>query len=443
MSALDVPASAPPPVFADWEVPLALDPSARVPPWPVHALRGPLAEAVSEVARSTQTPRDFAGTLALAALSVGWAGKVVVEVYPGYREPLMLYVVVAAQSGERKSAVFEYMSAPIWATPGPLGAELLVDDATPEALEALMARCGGKAAVFGPEGGAFLDSLRARQHSPASAIYLKGHTGERHSAQRIKRETPVLERPALTIGVMTQPSTLRCLGDRDRREELLNRGFTGRVLFACPQQRLAGTLQPMVAPMAAAVREGYARVLGAALAVPLLPAPRVLCFSPGAQAEYDRFFLDIEARRGEGGALARLSGWAPKLRGNVMRIAALLHLSEQAAHAEPWCVPVPADVMQRARLLSDYFIAHAQAAFTLMSDDADVACARKLLAWVRAGNRTRFTAREAQRHLGRAGTRARVLDPALEVLRSHGYLRASRRGLSDLFEVNPYEVQGW
>src|SRR5438105_4875034 len=65
-----------------WETPLPLDEIPRL-CWPQGVFTGVLRDLVAEVARFTQTPLDFAGMLTLTALSVGWAGKVCIEIYPG------------------------------------------------------------------------------------------------------------------------------------------------------------------------------------------------------------------------------------------------------------------------------------------------------------------------------------------------------------------------
>ena len=430
-----------------WEEPVALCESRRA-PWPAAAFSGVLADLVGEVARFTQTPADFPGMMLLAALSVAWAGKVCVEVAPGYREPLMLYVVVAAQTGERKSAVSDLIAGPLLTAPGPLGAELLLDDATPEALEVLMAESGGKAAVFGGEGGAFLDSLGARQRGAGSALYLKGYTGEVHIVRRVGRGVTRIARPVLTIGLMTQPSVLRGLLTR---EELLHRGFLGRILFAYPQSSALGALEPFMAPVPPALLAAYEELLTAALVVPLPAEVPALVLSEEARAEYERFFRAIERRRQPGGDLARLSEWVPKLRGNVMRVAGLLHLGAHGG-GQALRQAITGDAVRRAVLLGEYFISHAQATFLMMGEDGCVARARRLLGWLRQGRRARFTAREAHRYLARLGAREVVLDPVLRLLLANGYIRGGRvaaRGGGDrlqhteTYQVNPIEVRRW
>lgn len=420
-----------------WEPSVPLERGLTL-PFPAGLLTGPARAFTAEVARFTQTPPDFAGLLFLAMLSAVFAGRAVVQVYPGYCEPLMLYVLISAACGERKSAVYNLMAEPLRQRKGEL---MLLDDVTPEALEAIMARTDGRVAIYGPEGGAFIDRLACGRHAPCFAIYLKGYTGEPHVSERVIRGGQDIDSPALSIGVMTQPASLTALAARDTVWE---RGLLSRMMFSCPQDSRVGYLVSRLAPPDAGQRAWYAGFVERLLEVRPQGAPGQLEFSAEAVAVYDQLFDSIELRRRPGGDLGEMPEWAPKLRGNLMRVAALLHLSDQAERGADDLLrePVPGETVERAALLSEYLISHARVALGVIDETPAVGQARKLLRWVQAGRRTRFTAREAQRHLARVGARRRVLDPALEVLLSHGYVRAYQ-GRRETYQVNPHEIANW
>jgi replicative DNA helicase len=67
--------------------------AGEVPAFPVEVLPGWLGEYVA-VATATQTPPDLAGMLSLAVLATVAAGAVEVELRPGWREPLCLFIAV-------------------------------------------------------------------------------------------------------------------------------------------------------------------------------------------------------------------------------------------------------------------------------------------------------------------------------------------------------------
>ncbi len=96
-----------------WREPIPLDEPAG-PPFPVADLSGQLGAFVATVAESTQTPPDLAGVLALGTLSAAARGRYAVNIPEhDWREPLVLQVVPFLESGERKSAVFAEITAPV------------------------------------------------------------------------------------------------------------------------------------------------------------------------------------------------------------------------------------------------------------------------------------------------------------------------------------------
>lgn len=111
-----------------------------------------------------------------------------------------------------------------------------MDDATPEALIGLMAANGGRMAIISDEGGIF-DTLAGRYSgAPNLEPYLKGHAGQPMSNDRQTREGASVDKPALTVCVMAQPTVLRKFGGN---ADLAGRGLPARFLFALPRS-LAG-----------------------------------------------------------------------------------------------------------------------------------------------------------------------------------------------------------
>ncbi len=254
--------------------------SSRRPPFPVDVFPGWLAEMVTGVAQFTQTDPAMAGTLAVAVLSACAGGRLEVEPVAGWREPVNVFAAVIAGPGERKSPVHRAMTRPLFTAQSTLGdamrpriaeaaalkdiaerqaeqaksaaaktsdpdqrvdasdaavaaalaaeavtvpnlPKLIVDDATPEALIGLMAANGGRMAIISDEGGIF-DTLAGRYSgAPNLDPYLKGHAGQPMSNERQTREGASIDKPALTVCVMAQPSVLRKFGGN---AELAGRG---------------------------------------------------------------------------------------------------------------------------------------------------------------------------------------------------------------------------
>jgi hypothetical protein len=82
-------------------------------PIPTNCLPGWLGEMARAVSESTETPFDLAALLALAVASSCISAKADLSPELGYSEPLNLYVCPAMESGNRKTAVFSRLIAPL------------------------------------------------------------------------------------------------------------------------------------------------------------------------------------------------------------------------------------------------------------------------------------------------------------------------------------------
>lgn len=466
-----------------WQDPIPLGTHATLPTFPVATLTPWVAEHVAAVAEFTQTPPDLAATMALAALATAAGGRVHVEVRPGWREQSNLYLVCAMPPASRKSDVFAAMTEPIYDVerqlqegsrasiieaetakeaalaeaeglmskarkPGGgadraalvaeasaaklLAAEIHVPprprltvsgDITPEPLAQQLAvhRC---LAALSPEGDLF-DIIAGRYSAkPNLGVFLQAHKGERLQTDRITREQPSVDKPALTIGITPQPAVLQDLastpGARDR-------GLLARFLYALPASNL-GYRKTRTTPVPAAVAQRYhdhlTRLLHTFYA---LPEPVTVLLTPQADRAVEVLQDTLEASLRPEQPLAHLPDWAGKLVGHTARVALLLHLSDHAIGAN-WGQPVSEDVISRAAEISSYYTRHAMAVFDLIGADPATEAAQTILAWLRRPKgdgtwRTAIKRRDAVAASRRFRTVAQV-EPALALLEAHGYLRA-------------------
>src|SRR5215204_6560889 len=100
----------PPP--APWPEPTPFG-RPKLPEFPARALPTWLSNLVRSEARATQTPTDLAGLLSLAVLATACAGRVTVNPWGDWHEPLNLFLMVALPPGHRKSAVFSSIVQPL------------------------------------------------------------------------------------------------------------------------------------------------------------------------------------------------------------------------------------------------------------------------------------------------------------------------------------------
>jgi hypothetical protein len=428
-----------------------------------------------------------------------------VEIWEGWREQTNLYVAVGMRSGSRKTTVFQRMTAPIEEYEARLVEEtaeeiaeqrtrykiyeerlkkaqtkaakaegdeldtltadamtaasdlesikvpatprLLVDDASPERLASMLAEQGGRLALMSAEGGVF-DMMAGRysQGIPNLDVYLKGHAGDALRVDRVGRPADHVRKPALTIALAVQPDVLQGLAGRPG---FRGRGLIGRSLYSIPKDTLGRrTVRPK--PVPANVEKTYNEKLTSLLELAKdLPveerAAEVLRFGPEAQDEMEAFLGWIEPRLAEDGELGDMTDWAGKLAGAVARIAGILHMLDHAGEKEPWEHRVAGETMRRAVNIGHYLIAHAKYALAVMGSDPTVEDAKYVLRRTERKGGEQFTKRDAfEGTKGRFG-KVSELEPALDLLVSHGYLREhhpeERRGPgrkpSPTYEVNP------
>ncbi|WP_093801127.1 YfjI family protein [Streptomyces sp. Wb2n-11] len=463
---------------APWEDPIPLTARRELPAFPTEVFPAWLGDFVRAVAEETQTPVDMAASLALAVLATAAGGRTVVHVRGRWREPTNAFVVVALPPGNRKSAVFSLMTNPLYKSETMLAAasagriieaeltaklakevaenaaakaaradadkrdeliaeaiglaqaaegltvpakpRLLADDATPEVIASLLAEQGGRLSVMSAEGGIF-DIIAGRYSgTPNMEVFLRGQAGDRLRVDRRGREE-FIESPALTMGLTVQPSVLEDIG---RIKGAGDRGLLGRFLYSLPQS-LVGHRKILPETIPDEVADTYEnRVIDLTMSLADWTDPAVLQLSPEANEVLVAYERRQEPRlRQRGGDLGHVGNWAAKLGGATCRLAGLLHL---ATHTENGHTrPIPADTMADAVKLSDYFTGHALAVFDLMGADHTANRARIVYELLRANAWTEVSKREVMTKLSRAEfPTVADLDPALNLLEEHGYIRA-------------------
>jgi hypothetical protein len=457
---------------------------------------------VAGVAEASQTPADLPGCVALACLATAAGGRAIVNVHNDWIEPVNLYIAVALPPASRKSAVFKTMTAPLYiaeetlqrntaedrhraqitasaarakaaeaariaeATYGtehgedaineasaaavladqlevPPAPRLIADDTTPEAAASLLAQQGGRIAVLSAEGGIFAILAGRYSGTPNLDVFLKAHAGDKLRIDRKGRDPEFVDHPALTLGVAVQPSVFAELatspGFRDK-------GLLGRILYSLPANTV-GSRKIDPDPGPETVKHAYAANLESiVLSLADWTDPARLQFSPDA-IEVIKQHADAHEPRlhPETGDLAPIADWAGKYIGAIARIAGLLHL---AGHMrDGYTTPIALDTINAAAQLGHYFLNHALAVFDLMGTDPDIDNARHILAWITRTAAASFTRRDVFAALrSNRFRKATDLDPALELLTAHGYLRqqldarprpAGGRPPSPAYEVHP------
>ncbi|NUK08664.1 DUF3987 domain-containing protein [Streptomyces lunaelactis] len=468
-----------PPAEPVWEEPVPLTARRTLAEFPLASLPGWLREFVAAVAEETQTPVDLAGCIALSVLATAAGGRTVLLVHGNWREPTNLYVVVALPPANRKSAVFALLTDPLFdaeqqlktvrqpaiveaqmtarlakeaaehATTKaakakaderdvlvadalalaqtaetitiPVDPQLLADDATAETVTTRLAEQGGRISVMSAEGEIFdIMAGRYSSGSPNLGVFLKGHAGDRlRGARQTRRE--YIERPAVSMGICVQPQVLDAIG---RNEVARGRGLLGRFLYSIPES-LVGRRKTSPDQIGDEVKATYRRnVIDLTMGLADWTDPAVIQLTPEADAALLAFQERVEPKlAARGGSLGHISDWAGKLVGATARIAGLLHLAQHlvGAHTKP----VAEATMRDAIRLAEYFTSHGLAAFDAMGADPTTDRARSVLEVLSTSGRSEVSKRDLMVKLSRAEfPTAPDLDPALDLLEDHGYVRS-------------------
>ncbi|CAM3313683.1 DUF3987 domain-containing protein [Stackebrandtia soli] len=457
-----------------WPDPIPLTAaSVDLPAFPTAALPEWVADMVEGVAVATQTPTDLAGSLALATLATATMGRVVVEPKPGWREQATLYTCVALGPGNRKSAVFDAIAAPIHAAEKALTEEthqqiiearvekaiavraaeqalaaagkdagdpdavnaakraaieaeelvvpaeprLVTTDATPEATKTLLAQQDGRLAVLDDEGGIFTQIAGRYSGTPDLDAYLKGHAGGQLRVDRKSSAPEFVERAALSIGLAVQPDVIR---DVARVPGFESRGLLARFLWSLPTS-LVGRRLTSPPPVAPEVRDRYTRrVRDLAIAMWHTKSDAVLELTPRALSAVAALEDYREPRLGADGEWAPILSWANKWTGAILRIAGLLHIARNLDTG--WRgTPIDEDTIDAASIIGHYYADHALATWTHMATGAS-GHATKVLAWLQRHGQAEVTRRDIHRSMCRQLT-IDELTNALRILDAHGHIR--------------------
>jgi len=466
-----------------WEDPMPLDhPPVR--PFPLEVLPNWLRAFVAELSIGTQTPTDLAGVMALAVIAGCAGGRIWVE--GKWREPLNLYTATFLPSGERKTAVIEELTAPLYELERAQAEELretivqldtkkriaqtaadnaqreaakqvdpverlaaearaieeaqraaeiqvpawprrVVGDITPEELVGKMAEQRGRLALFADEGGVFGAMLGRYERSGRGVsvsldTWLRAHTGVDIRVDRKGREGDFVSHACLTIGLSVQPGLLQ---EISRSPELKERGLLGRFLYAIPVS-LMGVRNVDAPAMQDSTRSVYAgKVIELARALDGRDEDTTLFLHPDAVSALTEFSREIEPRLSQSGDLRAMSSWAGKLAGAVLRLSGLLHLAKHGAAGDRF--PVDGETMGRALILGRYFLSHARVVFDTMEADESLSQARETLefltGWLVREDRERFTARDYAAARGAKWRKPGIAEEVLDRLTDYGWLR--------------------
>lgn len=416
------------------------EPTPGAAPMPRGVLSPLLERVIDTVAASTQTPPELAAFAALAAVSTATAGGFSVDA--GWKEPVVLFAIAIADPSERKSAVLQAVAtdplrramtllasveqpkraaakAAIERQAGVVAdlkkrmkdgsdvAEELADaestldflerhdvpvpdflltDATVEALEERMGEMRGNVAVISAEG-TLLKVLVGHYSDGRANVNLLNHawSHEYVASARVKRGATKIERPHATLGLVVQPTVVDMLSN----SELTETGFTARWLLCHPRSRV-GTRTARSVPMDKKVLDAWLNGLFNIMKVGW--GSDIAMTLSGDAAE--RFFaLCDEIEAVEAATDGALRAWLGKSRGQILRIAAIIALTDRAENRE-----INLEHMEGAIEFIDWQRHEVERLFTTRIEyGATDGPERAVMAWLKRRTSEEFTLRDVHR----------------------------------------------
>lgn len=457
--------------------------SRRLPSLNLDFLSGWLCDYARALSKATSTPPELAAGLTLAVCSTATSRCFKILVKPGYYEPSNLWIIVALEPGNRKSAVQSAATKPldIWehkqakclepeikrlsserktmearakekrnqavrakestkakdlskeaadleaALPNiPTFPRLWLSDTTPEELAVQLKNNNECMAWLSSEGGMF-DLLAGRYAKgvPNLDLILKSHSGDSEKITRKSCEPIILNNPLVSIGLSPQPSVLSGLASN---KAFRGRGLLGRCLFLIPLSPLGYRTSDNEA-IPDNVSNEYSEAIQAMLNWKSAinketgeKEPHIVKFSNEATSKYDVFFNLIELEMAPGGKLEHFKDWGGKAPGAAVRIAGVLH-GAMYAYGQPWDIKISGETMNNAIAIMMVSMEHSLAAFNIMGMDPIIDSAQRILHWIESRRLTSFTISDAFCALRGRFERVKQVEEALEVLIERGYIK--------------------
>lgn len=453
----------------DWVEPIPFT-RYQMEPFPIDALPPQIADYVTAVAESTQTPIDMAGTHALTIMAMCLQTKYLIQGKADWIEPLNIYALIIAPPSERKSAVAHAMLKPVnhyevqynirnaskvesnrsqkrvlekrqraieeqfvkgkatqqdiddiaqqladFIEIKPL--QLYVDDITPEKLVSVLAENKGRAAMISSEGGIF-DTLAGSYSKNVNIdVMLKAYSGDTIRVDRIGRDSENVMNPTLTVLLMAQPNVISTvLGNATFR----GRGLTARFLYCMPTSSV-GTRKYHSKTVPADVYSAYEMMILDYLSDE--SRGEVITLSQEADSLIAGYAEELEPKLLT--EYAEMADWVGKLVGNTIRIAGLLcrakeyRADEFLMDYEP--LVVDGETMEKAIRLSRYFLNHARASYDVLPENDIYKQVNIILKMIKERNLTEFDRREAMRYCRHFKTVGEI-QPVLDALEDYGYI---------------------
>ena len=454
----------------EWEQPIPFN-HINIPDFPVHRLPKQLSDFVEALSESTQTPNEMAGVLSLGILSTAFQSRYIVERNSDWKEQLCLYTIAVAPPADRKSAVIRALTKPVYAYEayrkekerkevaknqaeranleaelnnvrhriGKKGEndmecrkrveeltdqleffqdrypyQLFADDITQEKLIVTMEEQKGCLTVASSEGGVFGMMAGRYDKSLSFDVYLKAHSGDPITVERMGRKKNSIPQPRLSMILTVQPEVLTGVMDNKAFKE---RGLCARFLYAVCRSKIGHrNVEPKTIPQE--IKKAYEDFI---FKIFSSMDSGVIHLSEGANQVLNSYIEITEQRLVN--EWDCMMDWGGKLAGAALRISALIHATENPDNASEQ--PISSETMNSAIEISECLSAHAMKAYQIMSVDDNQKNAKYLWEKIQKINKDIFRQNELFDLCKGKLKKVEDMKPALNLLSEMHYIKIS------------------
>jgi hypothetical protein len=484
----------------EWPDPEPLRESIVARPYPLNALPPIVLGAVNEVADFSQAPKCLVAASAIGIASIACQGLADVRRDGKLIGPASLYMLVIAESGERKTTCDAYFSRALrdWCAEqfekhkplladheAKLGAwesrragvrdaiklksrkneatsdlerkleaiekekperprapRLIYGDATPEALAYGLAHDWPSAGLVSNEAGSVFGGHAMQRDSIMRSLALLNilWDGGTHTVARRTSDSFSVSGARMSVSLMAQLPTLRSFVER-AGGLIRGTGFLARFLIAWPETTI-GTRTHKEAPASWPMLEKFHERAITLLSQPLTMEhgalrPVALTLSPEAFKEWCTLHDDVERDMASSEQFADVRDIGSKTAENAARLAAVFHLMEHGTEKGE----IDAECMNGAAKIAVWHLVEAKRLLGELDASPELSAAERLDAWLMAECRRRKATAIPTRDVLRDGPLAtrsqKAMLAALDQLTSASRAWLLKDGKRRLIEVNP------
>lgn len=451
-------------------------------PYPVDLLPELAQKAVTAYQAYGQQPPSMVAASAVASMSLACQGLANIERDKQLTSPISLYLIVVAESGERKTAADNFFSAPLktWETNEKdilevaikevksklqihtakkdalitkiknetakdrstlklendlqtlelnepkriITPKLFHEEVTPEALSFSVASGWQSSSLWSDEAGIVIGGQGMNQDNILKAITLLNRLwdGNKYSVDRKTSDNFTIEGRRFTCSLMMQYSVF---------EQFINRcggisrgsGFLSRCLIVMPISTMGTRLYKE--PSHIVQTEPFNARISQLLDIPLpldqkgRLTPKILQFSLEAKKIWIEFHNDIEKQLKIGGEYENIRDFAAKAAENTARLAGIFHVFEKGTEE----LIISQDMLKRAAGVITWHLRETNRIIEKQSIPQEIQDAQKFVDWIIANNITEYKIADLLRYAPRRFRKKDRRDKTLVILDEHNCLK--------------------